>query len=292
MNSFFQEVCNSHLSNQPKIASYLKVSGGCINQAAKISTDYGNYFIKWSAGTDHFEIEVKGLKLLQENASLRVPDVLGFGTINKHSYLLLEWMDQGKPQPSSWQTLGRSLAQMHQVTNKQFGLDHDNLIGRLHQSNRMRPNWSEFFIQERLMPQIKLSEAKGLINNELIKRFDALFMKLHDLVPEEKPALLHGDLWSGNFLFDTNGLPVLFDPAVHFGHRETEIAFTQLFGGFDDRFYDTYNESFPLDAGFENRADIHNLYPLLVHVNLFGVHVNLFGSSYLQGIVSTLKKLT
>ena len=127
--------------------------------------------------------------------------------------------------------------------------------------------------------------SKGLIDAHIQKKFDLLFNKLEELVPDESPALLHGDLWSGNFMTNSDGDASIFDPAIYYGHRETELAFTQLFGGFSPEFYHYYDAEFPLESGFDERVDIHNLYPLLVHVNLFG-------SSYLSGIIQTLKKFT
>jgi fructosamine-3-kinase len=163
-----------------------------------------------------------------------------------------------------------SLAKLHEVKSDQYGLDHDNYIGSLAQSNTKHPDWKSFFITERIQPQLKLAMEKGLIDMEMIKQFESFFDHFDDLIPEEPPALLHGDLWNGNYLVSNSGKAALIDPAVYFGHREMDLAMTKLFGGFDAEFYQAYNEKFPLKKGWEKRIPIHNLYPLLVHVNLFG----------------------
>ena len=151
-----------------------------------------------------------------------------------------------------------------------FGLDHDNYIGSLAQSNKKHADWISFFMEERIRPQLKLAMDKKLIDEGTVKQFDKLFDHFDRLIPKEKPALLHGDLWNGNFLVSDSSRAALIDPAVYFGHREMDLAMTTLFGGFDSEFYRAYDEVFPLEKGFEKRVDIHNLYPLLVHVNLFG----------------------
>jgi fructosamine-3-kinase len=141
----------------------------------------------------------------------------------------------------------------------------------------------DFFIEERLEKQLKLALSSGKMINSDADLFQRLYSRL-DIIPIEAPSLLHGDLWSGNFMTNADGMPCLIDPAVYFGHREMDLAMTKLFGGFDDEFYEAYNESFPLAAGFEERIDIHNLYPLMVHVNLFG-------GGYVQQVRGILKKI-
>jgi fructosamine-3-kinase len=172
---------------------------------------------------------------------------------------------------------------MHRQTNDKFGLDHDNYIGSLNQSNKFHSTWAEFFIEERLMPQLKIAFDNKIIQRSFTRLADQLFPRLHNLCPVERPALLHGDLWSGNFMPTQDGSPCIYDPAVYYGHREMDIAMTKLFGGFDDNFYDAYNENFPLEKEWLKRVDLCNLYPLLVHVNLFG-------GSYIRQAETTLKQ--
>ncbi|MFZ1687503.1 MAG: fructosamine kinase family protein, partial [Flavobacteriales bacterium] len=170
-----------------------------------------------------------------------------------------------------------SLARLHGHTNSTFGLDpastagrRDNYIGSLKQVNTGQVTWGEFFIHCRLEPQVKMAIDHQRIGMGDVLRFERLYGKLPSLFPIEPPALLHGDLWSGNFLCDAHHQPVLIDPAVYYGHREMDIAMTKLFGGFEPAFYSAYSDAWAMEIGWEERADLCNLYPLLVHVNLFG----------------------
>ena len=286
IDTFYQEVLDQHCGAEI-LQTSRTVGGGCINNAVRLATHDNTYFLKWNQAkeNDLFVTEAKGLSILRKKGPIRLPEVLGQGEKKGKAYLLLDWIETGHPTHRSWESFGKGLAQLHQASAQHFGLDHNNYIGRLVQHNDLHTNWADFFRQERLEPQLRLASSKRLVDRELRASFDRLFPMLDQLIPAEPPALLHGDLWSGNFMMDQDGNPVLVDPAIHFGHRETEIAFTHLFGGFDKQFYAAYNDHFPLVSGFEERIDIHNLYPLLVHVNLFG-------SSYLSGIKQTLRRFT
>ncbi len=248
-------------------------SGGCINNGGKLLTVSGDYFIKWNDNDLYpgmFEAEAKGLQLLAGSCRLKIPRPIIFGTSARHQFIVLEFIEQGHRGQSYWSDLGAGLAAMHRVTANDFGLDHDNYIGSLPQRNPFAPTWDEFFIEHRLRPQLDLALSNGALDASVVKAFDRLFEKLSSLLPPGQPSLLHGDLWSGNLITTKNGDPCLIDPAVYFGHREAEIAFTRLFGGFASNFYESYNEIYPLEPGFHERSDVYNLYPLLVHVNLFG----------------------
>lgn len=258
-----------------QITSARRVSGGSINQAAKVTLTNGqNCFLKWNTTADPrmFSVEEKGLNLLASaDTAIKIPAVIATGqTDDNTGYLLQEFIEEGTPKPDSATHFGHSLAQLHQHHEEQYGLDHHNYIGRLPQSNTWHKNWEDFFIQERMKPQLKLATDSGKLGSDTIAHFEAMFKKLADIFPDEPPSLLHGDLWGGNYFFDSNGKATIFDPAVYYGHREIELAFTHLFGGFPSNFYNAYKESYPLAAGFPQRKDIYNLYPLLVHTNLFG----------------------
>ncbi len=283
IEDFFRKVLL--VVNNSQLITSVPVGGGCINHAAKLTTGIGSYFIKWNSleEADLFKKEAKDLSLLREKAEVKIPEVLSHGQEGDKAYLLLEWIDTGYTSNDFWEIFGQKLARMHKCHSADFGLNYNNHIGKLKQSNKQHKSWSDFFISERLEPQLKLASNNRLIDSETLSSFNLLFKELENLIPQEQPSLIHGDLWSGNFLVDQANEPVLIDPAVHFGHRETELSFTHLFGGFDSKFYQAYDEEFPLEPGFEDRIDIHNLYPLLVHVNLFG-------SSYLSGIKQTLKR--
>ncbi|HKJ45848.1 MAG TPA: fructosamine kinase family protein [Balneolales bacterium] len=252
------------------------VSGGDINQASFVEMNDGTTcFLKYNAreGRDMFEKEVKGLQLLRDaNAGFLIPDVLDYGFVEGPNvgYLLLEYITTGTPTDDFHKQFGRQLADLHSISNDHFGLDHNNYIGRLPQSNHFHADWVSFFIEERLEPQLKMAIDDGKLTLSVHNKFKSLYHKLDDLLPREPPALLHGDLWSGNYMCGSDQKTVLIDPAVYYGHREIELAFTQLFGSFNKYFYSTYKESYPLEPGFDERRDIYNLYPLLVHTNLFG----------------------
>ena len=261
------------------------VGGGCINHAARLEDSAGNkWFVKWQEGEEAlpiFTAEQKGLALLHQHFAGHVPEAIANGSTQGNSWLLMTLVESGPQQADFWEQFGQQLAALHQHSAAAFGLDHDNYIGSLPQYNTWKPTWADFFIEQRLLPQLAFAERRHLIDTSLRKDFDGLFKKLPDLMPDEPPALLHGDLWSGNFMREPGGEPCLIDPAVYYGHREMEIAFTRLFGGFDDTLYQVYQECHPLEKGFEQRRDLCNLYPLLVHLNLFG-------TSYLPGIRQSL----
>ncbi|RYF57763.1 MAG: ketosamine-3-kinase [Cytophagaceae bacterium] len=266
------------------------ISGGNINTSAQVFSSEGVFFVKWNqlepatdGQPDLFAAEARGLDLLRQTDALHIPNVIGYGRQLEKSYLILDYVDPGTPDKAYWETLGHSLAVLHSHTQPTFGLNFANYIGTLPQTNTLTANGYDFFFEHRLLPQAGLALYKGLLTKST---YDALFRlreRLPDLLPNERPALLHGDLWSGNVLVTEDGQPALIDPAVYYGFREAELAFTKLFAGFDDRFYDAYHETFPLQDGFSERIAIYNLYPLLVHVNLFG-------SGYVSGVERVLKQ--
>jgi len=277
-----KDIANSDAS----ITKSLPVSGGCINTCFQVQTTAGDYFLKYNDVGKYpqmFEAELKGLELLKDANAIPVPGVIFNGEVNGTSFLVLEWIEPGRRNKDSWSYFGKHLAKLHRSSVTNYGLGYNNYIGSLKQSNVQQNSWTDFFIHERIEPQLKLANEKGLIGNAMITQFNNLYRKLNELIPEEKPALLHGDLWNGNFLVNDKGLATLIDPAVYYGHREMDLAMTKLFGGFDMEFYSAYDESFPLDKGFEDRIDIHNLYPLLVHVNLFG-------GGYVQQVKAVLER--
>jgi fructosamine-3-kinase len=260
--------------------------GGCINSGGKLKTTAGTFFVKWNSAKKFpymFESEAKGLKMLRKEKAIAIPDVVAVGQDDDSQFILLEFIDQAPQSKSYWIDLGCRLATIHKATDAHFGLDHDNYMGSLAQFNRVNDSWIDFFINQRLRVQLKLAMDSGLAESQMIKSFESLYMKLKSLLPQEKPALVHGDLWSGNIITTHKGEPCLIDPAVHYGCREIDLAMTKLFGSFPTEFYDAYNNTFPLIPGYEGRFDLYNLYPLLVHLNLFG-------TQYMSPIVATLSR--
>ena len=257
-----------------KIISFSPVSGGSINRAFTIRTASAGYFIKFNDAARYpgmFEAESKGLEVIRKTACIEVPEVFLCAQAGGFSFLLMENVTGDNSNKSDfWEDFGRRLASLHRVNAGYFGLDHDNYIGSLRQQNTPSDQWVDFLIEKRLQPMITTAVSSGLFTRHDCNSFDSLFGKLKDLIPAEPPSLLHGDLWNGNFISGKNGQVCLIDPAVYHGHREIDIAMTRLFGGFESRFYAAYNESFPLAYGWEERISLNQLYPLLVHVNLFG----------------------
>jgi protein-ribulosamine 3-kinase len=266
--------------------SFSFCGGGCINHGGKLKTTAGDLFLKWNDAQKFpgmFAAEARGLKLLRNTGVIHVPEVVATGGNGPWQFLLLEFVDEKPRANTYWAALGTQLAGLHRHTSPAFGLDHDNYIGSLPQVNTPGKNWVDFFIAQRLEVQVKRAADHGKLSHETIRQFDLLYKKLPELLPEEKSSLLHGDLWSGNLITNAKGDPCLIDPAVYYGNREAEIAFTRLFGGFSPAFYDSYHTAFALQPGHDERCDIYNLYPLMVHVNLFG-------GGYASQVVSILKQ--
>ncbi|MDB4285830.1 fructosamine kinase family protein [bacterium] len=255
-----------------KISEESPVGGGCIHHAVRIETALGPFFMKWNEiGQAHnFHVEARGLELLTESGNLAVPQILDEVKGGEYAGLVLQWIEQGDMANDYFEVFGGNLARLHQQTAHQFGLPYDNYIGSLPQYNTQHDKWTDFFRESRLLPQLRMEKAKALLSSQTHKAFETLFVKIDSLIPEEKPAFLHGDLWGGNILKGANGQAVIIDPAVYFGHREAEIAFMRLFDTYPQKFYDAYESVNPLVSGWEERVDLFNLYPLLVHVNLFG----------------------
>ena len=223
------------------------------------------------------------MEALAATNTIHIPNVIGFSEEGEDAFLLLDWVEKGTTSTSFWEDFGHQLGQLHKCTHTNFGWTNDNYIGSLVQYNSWTKSWSSFFIEQRIDPQLKLAVEKGLIDAHKLESFHQLYKQIENIFPNEPPALLHGDLWSGNYMVTAAGEPMIMDPAVYYGHREMDIAMTQLFGGFDGRLYEAYNEEYPLNDGWQDRMTMCNLYPLLVHVNLFG-------SSYLSQVNAVLKQ--
>jgi len=249
------------------------VGGGSINAAYRLETTEGLFFVKVNSASRYpqmFQKEVLGLQLLSNADEIPVPEVVDYGENRNDAFLILKYIESGRERDNFWEDFGNRLARLHQHQNETFGLDHDNYIGSLDQSNRKHKTWSDFFTRERLEPLAKMAYDDRLLESKDLKALQNFEKKINDIFPEEPPALIHGDLWSGNFMTNSEGSAVIIDPAVYYGHREMDLGMSQLFGGFHSRFYEAYQKTYPLEPGWQKRLDYCNLYPLLVHVNLFG----------------------
>lgn len=264
-----------HNHHQLTVQHQQSVSGGSINQACRLATDSGHFFLKWNSDPPDlfFEKEARGLVLLKSSGTnIRIPEVIAHhnGNENIPGFLLMEWIQSGSDTGDSSFRFGADLARLHQTHSESFGLDHENYIGRLPQANDPHTDWVSFFVDERITPQLKQAINCGAIEKRYLAHWQRLIPGLGDIFPPCEPSLLHGDLWSGNYLFDAKGAAVLVDPAVYYGHPEMDLAFTKMFGGFSPGFYEGYASVSPLAPGFNERVQVYNFYPLLVHVNLFG----------------------
>lgn len=250
-----------------------RLGGGDINDAFEVSLDDGtSIFVKTHPNPPRgmFDAEARGLRWLEEAAAIRVPRVVAVSDA-RPAYLALELLTPAKRRPAFDEDLGRSLAALHAFGAPSFGLDHDNFIGRLPQSNTIARDWASFYWTARLEPQLRLATDRGLIDRGTLSNFEALRRALPERAgSNEPPSRLHGDLWGGNLHVDETGHPCLIDPAVYGGHREVDLAMMRLFGGFGERVFAAYDEAWPLAPGANTRIHLYQLYPLLVHVNLFG----------------------
>lgn len=257
------------------ILSCTPVSGGDINEAYKIETGSGrSLFVKmnqYDCGHDMLLQERIALEAIQETNTIRCPQVLLTEEIEGTNLLLLQYIPPQKKIRKFWENFGRGLAKMHSVHGTSYGWQSDNYIGSLHQSNSQMDQWSEFYIKERLDKQVHLAYENNLLDTTRRKQYDAFRNAIKTIIIDESPTLIHGDLWSGNFISGDADQPYLIDPSIYYGHREVDIAMTRLFGGFAPEFYDAYQEANPLRQNFESRIPIYQLYYLLVHLNLFGM---------------------
>lgn len=248
------------------------VGGGDISRAWRVATASGPIFVKTvdAAAFDMLDAEAEGLLELARAEALRVPRVLASGHCGRDAYLALEWLDFERSGTETARLLGLRLAAQHRYRKDLYGWHRDNTIGRTPQTNTCSNNWVGFFRDRRLTFQLELAAQNGYggelqdEGSRLAERLDRLF---ENHIPE--PSLLHGDLWGGNWAA-ANGEPVIFDPAVYYGDRESDIAMTRLFGGFDPAFYQAYEEAWPLAGGHRKRMRLYQLYHVLNHLNLFG----------------------
>ena len=269
-----------------KILSSVPLGGGSINEVYRLKTSAGQYCLKYNhsdAFPKMFETEAKGLDLLSSAGTIRVPNVIYYERLPDYSFILLEFIEAAPQIRGFFADFGRRLAGLHRKTGELYGLDYNNYMGSLAQNNCFHTGWAEFFVEERLDKQTRLALSKGLLDLSGMKLFENLYLQLDDLLPEETPCLVHGDLWSGNFIVSEEGKACLIDPAVYYGCREVDLAMSTLFGGFGPEFYHSYNEEYELLQGWKDRLDLYNLYPLLIHLNLFG-------TSYLGSILSILRR--
>ncbi len=292
LRSAIENVIGEATGKPARVSAASSLSGGCIHSSRKLTLEDGRTFfckVGSSEPKDILEREFEGLCALGRGKSIRTAKPLGWKSLPElgNQFLITEFVPPGKPTSGFFEGFGRDLAHLHRdCTAPQFGFEHDNYIGRTPQSNRWTSDWCEFWGRDRFGFQLELARHNGYNSPELHRLGGKLTDQLAERIGDsgDPPSLLHGDLWSGNFLVDEEGCAVLIDPAVYYGHREAELAMCQLFGGFSRAFYDSYREAWPLQPGVQERIKVYQLYHLLNHLNLFG-------TGYLAGCISLLKKI-
>lgn len=256
--------------NSFEILEVTSLGGGDINQVFLITTTgAGKFVVKLNSSEKYpgmFQAEKEGLEELSASKTFKIPAVINNGKIDGNSYLLLEYLESGTPGGSFWENFGEKLASLHKKTASQFGFHNDNYIGSLPQKNSRTSGAAEFYVNQRLIPQLQLAREQ----NFELSTSDHFLRNIADNIPNEPPSLVHGDLWSGNYIATTEGTPALIDPAVAYAPREMDLAMMKLFGGFNRKVFQIYEEEFPLEKGFEDRVQLWQLYYLLVHLNIFG----------------------
>jgi len=259
------------------VKSITPVGGGCISNASRVVTDRGAYFLKWATGGagETFVAEGMGLDALASHAFELVvprPIIMYNAEADRPGLLLMDWIEEGSKGVGFWERLGTGLARLHsEATEPSYGFACDNFIGRLPQQNEPGSSWPEFFIERRILPQVRMARERGRWTASWDRGLSGLLKALPSILPPHPhPSLVHGDLWAGNVLATADGRGAIVDPAAYRGDREVDLAMSELFGGFSSAFYEAYEACWQLERGYEKRRDIYNLYHLINHLNHFG----------------------
>lgn len=273
--------------NAFKLVNSRSLAGGDINSAYCLQGADKAYFVKLNCAEaeEMFAAEAAGLKEMASTRTVRVPAPIIHGKASGHAFIVLEYVEFGAATTKSQCLLGEQLAMLHRIRQPCFGWQRDNTIGSTPQPNAQNPNWLEFWQTQRLRHQLKLAAAngyRGALQDSGARLSEHLADFFQDYQPQ--PSLLHGDLWGGNAAADSQGNPVIFDPACYYGDREADLAMTELFGGFSADFYAAYRDTYPIDQGYAVRKKLYNLYHILNHLNLFG-------SGYLSQSENIMKAL-
>lgn len=280
-----QSYHNQHLIHLGELLSIEQIGGGSINQAFKVSLGTQTAFVKVNeanAFPDMFAKEKLGLELMANVIPHHVPAVLACGEENNHQLLFLEWIEPAGSTELANADAGKALANLHQHHAELFGLKHDNYMGSLVQKNSQTANFTDFYIDNRIEPQVRLAVSEGVMDKQASKGFENFYKRLDELIPKEPASLVHGDLWRGNLLFSRDEVPYFVDPAIAFNHREVDLAMLKLFGNPSEVLFETYEDFYPTQPNRIQREKYFQLYPLLIHLNLFG-------QAYLRDVLAIIK---
>lgn len=258
-----QQIVSFELLNHSDISDYFHIK-------CKSGIELFGKFSKLKFALDMFEKEHRSLNFIRDKTILKTPKVYGvFSFDNGYVCIILEWIDNKIANPLDLETFGIQMADMHQISNKHFGWNEDNYISTLVQKNGYKQDWSEFYMENRILPLLKKGIDANIFDLSLKNKTTELYRRIEQEIPEEPPALIHGDMWSGNYIIETDSTAVLIDPSLHFGHREMDLAMSLMFSSFGRTFYESYQQIYPMEKGFESRLPLLQLYPLLVHAILF-----------------------
>ncbi|MDC6350659.1 fructosamine kinase family protein [Zeaxanthinibacter sp. PT1] len=277
-------VLNDILGTAVKRTDHIR--GGDIGKAFLVETTEDRYFCKIYEQDKGYEMaaaEQTGLDYIRRTNTINTPRVLACSSYLNKGILVLEYIEAGKPSKKAIELLGQQLAGMHRVSQPDFGLESANFIGSLPQDNRQEKNWAQFYVNRRLVPQLQLALEKELLLPGDVPTVSRLESAIYPYMDNVQPSLLHGDLWSGNYMISTDGQPFLVDPAVYRGHAEVDLAMSRLFGAFPAEFYSAYEAMRPVEPGIDIRQDWYQLYYLLMHLNVFG-------SSYRSSVMQILQR--
>ena len=281
----FRTILQNRFPHEGNKFSIEHIGGGSINNTLKVKLHDKYCFCKVNSAKHFpllFEKEQKGLESIRKLSVIKVPEVYDCFIENDLQVLIMEWFNPGTRTPQFWKRFGEQLAAMHSIHNDHFGWNESNYMGSVDQLNDPNSSWTQFFWHQRLQPLMDKCLRAKLLTSKNIKQFEQLNKRLPDIFPSTQPSFVHGDLWGGNFLCTSKEEPVLIDPAVYYGHPSVDLGMTTLFGGFDPLFYEAYNNVLPFPTNYQEQWDLCNLYPLLIHLYLFG-------SSYLSSIERTLR---
>ncbi|MCB0667571.1 MAG: fructosamine kinase family protein [Saprospiraceae bacterium] len=256
-----------------KINRITPVGGGDISTAYRITTARHDFFVKVNHGSDAsgmFEAERAGLELIRNTGAIRTPEVINLDHFEDGAFLILENIQSKSPSGEDLRNFGIQLAHLHQKSFENYGGNAANFIGSLPQPNEWSDDWPDFYMVCRLLPQLNMAAERKFLQRKEIPEKAVILESIRPFLSSPHPSLIHGDLWGGNFLIDTEGDPVLIDPAVYYGHHQVDIAMSKLFGGFGREFYNAYYAEMGCAEISQAETDLYQLYYLLVHLNLFG----------------------